>query len=147
MLATFFVSSVGAATTLVGVVGFSWALTLWAPFALISAEISKRGTQARRMERSNGAVSETEYQAGIVLGLHNVAISAPQIFASLVCSAIFKAAQRPRGTAGDESTAWVLRFGGVAALIAAYMTYRVEEEGGKSQDGVEVGLGAEGVTV
>lgn len=143
MLATFFISSVGAATTLVGVVGFSWALTLWAPFALISAEISKRDTQARRMEGGNGAAGEPEDQAGIVLGLHNVAISAPQIFASLVCSAIFKAAQRPRGTPGDESTAWVLRFGGVAALIAAYMTYRVEEEGDISQQQMEVEMGEE----
>lgn len=129
MCATFFISSVGAAITLVGFIGFSWALTLWAPFALISAEISKRNTESRRLERRSGVQIENEEQAGIILGLHNVAISAPQIFASLVCSAIFKAAQRPRGTPGDESTAWVLRFGGVAALIAAYMTYRVEEEG------------------
>lgn len=163
MLSTFFISSVGAATTLVGVVGFSWALTLWAPFALISAEISKREAQARRMDRNShqyhhhnnnnnnnhgamhaGPVSsagEPEDQAGIVLGLHNVAISAPQIFASLVCSAIFKAAQRPRGIPGDESTAWVLRFGGVAALVAAYMTYRVEEEGDRvaAMEVVEMG--------
>lgn len=152
MLTTFFISSVGAATTMVGVVGFSWALTLWAPFALISAEISKRDAQARRVERgSNGggvgmavasSVGEPEDQAGIVLGLHNVAISAPQIFASLVCSAIFKAAQRPRGIPGDESTAWVLRFGGVAALIAAYMNYLVEEEGDKVEE-MEVELGEE----
>jgi solute carrier family 45, member 1/2/4 len=138
MLATFFISSVGAAITLVGFIGFSWALTLWAPFALISAEISKRNTESRRLERRNGLRIENEDQAGIILGLHNVAISAPQIFASLVCSAIFKAAQRPRGTAGDESTAWVLRFGGAAALIAAYMTYRVEEEGDINMRGVDV---------
>lgn len=109
------------------------------------------------MERSHGGVAgrasagEPEDQAGIVLGLHNVAISAPQIFASLVCSAIFKAAQRPRGVPGDESTAWVLRFGGVAALIAAYMTYRVEEEadnnnkmaeGGEGEVAVEMGVEA-----
>lgn len=153
MLSTFFISSIGGATTLVGVVGFSWALTLWAPFALISAEISKRETQARRMDRSShhqgpmhagagSSAGEPEDQAGIVLGLHNVAISAPQIFASLVCSAIFKAAQRPRGIPGDESTAWVLRFGGVAALIAAYMTYRVEEEADKTAE-IEVEMGGE----
>lgn len=142
MLCTFLISSVGAATVMVGVVGFSWALTLWAPFALISAEISKRDMEARRrlMESNNpnpnpnatATGNEPEDQAGVVLGLHNVAISAPQIFASLVCSVIFKAAQRPRGTPGDESTAWVLRFGGLAALVAAYMTYRVDEEGDKT---------------
>jgi solute carrier family 45 protein 1/2/4 len=30
---------------------------------------------------------------------------------------------------GDESVAWVLRLGGLAALCAAYMTTRVKEEG------------------
>jgi solute carrier family 45 protein 1/2/4 len=143
MLATFFISSVSAATALAGVVGFSWALTLWAPFALISAEISKRDTQARRLQRSNGMLSEKEDQAGVILGLHNVAVSAPQIFASLVCSAIFKAAQKPRGVAGDISTAWVLRFGGLAALIAACMTYRVEEEGDRAKREVRAGMGVE----
>ena len=62
------------------------------------------------------------------MGLHNVAIAAPQIIATLVSSAIFKAVQKPRGSAGDDSVGWVLRFGGLAALIAAYMTSRIGEE-------------------
>lgn len=57
------------------------------------------------------------------------------MLASLASSAIFRAAQKPRGTAGDDSVGWVLRFGGVAALIAAYMTYRVGEEGGEEAVG------------
>lgn len=59
-----------------------------------------------------------------------MAIAAPQIIATLVSSAIFKAVQKERGVAGDESVGWVLRFGGVAALVAAYMTSRIEEQGG-----------------
>ncbi len=66
----------------------------------------------------------------MILGLHNVAIAAPQIIATLVSSAIFKGVQKERGAAGDESVGWVLRFGGVAALVAAYMTSRIEEQGG-----------------
>lgn len=124
MSATFFISSVSAATVLVGIIGLPWALCLWAPFALISAEVSERETEARRHGRGT-----TQDQAGIVLGLHNVAVSAPQILATVVCSAIFKVAQKPRGSAGDESVSWALRFGGVAALVAAYMTYRIEEKG------------------
>lgn len=58
-----------------------------------------------------------------------MAIAAPQIIATLTSSAIFKAAQKERGAPGDESTGWVLRFGGVAALVAAYMTSRIEEQG------------------
>lgn len=135
MFSTFFITGTTAGTVLVGVIGLSWALTLWAPFALISAEISKRDAarRARNAGRGNvddydGQAKESEDQAGVILGLHNVAIAAPQIIATLVSSAIFKIAQRDRGVAGDDSVGWVLRFGGVAALIAAYMTSRVGEE-------------------
>ncbi|KAL8688733.1 MAG: hypothetical protein Q9218_005432 [Villophora microphyllina] len=123
MALTFFITTPLAATVLAGVVGVSWALSLWAPFALISAEISKRDAAARK----TGGVNDD--QAGVVLGLHNVAISAPQILATLVSSAIFRIAQKPRGEPGDDSVGWVMRFGGVAALVAAYMTSRLREEG------------------
>ena len=115
------------------------ALTLWAPFALISADISKtRDALERARKTSNDTrdsasdpvsiADDIEDQAGVVLGLHNVAVSAPQIVATLISSIIFKIAQRDRGVAGDESVAWVMRLGGVAALVAAYMTSRIGEE-------------------
>ena len=125
MLLTFIVNTTTGATVLVGVIGLCWALTLWAPFALISAEISKRDAAARKQ----GAGAAKEDQAGVILGLHNVAIAAPQIIATLVSSGIFKVTQKPRGVAGDDSVGWVLRFGGLAALVAAYMTSRIGEEG------------------
>ena len=135
MFATFLVWSPIAATVLTAFIGIPWALSLWAPFALISAEISKRDTEARhnvlRREETNGeaVVGKQEDQAGVILGLHNVAVSAPQILATLISSIIFKIAQRPRGEPYDTSVGWVLRFGGLAALVAAYFTYRVGEEG------------------
>lgn len=67
-----------------------------------------------------------------------MAVAAPQIIATLVSSAIFRGVQKERGVAGDESVGWVLRFGGVAALVAAYMTSRIEEQGGS---GAGRGLG------
>ena len=75
----------------------------------------------------------------MILGLHNVAVSAPQIIATLIGSAIFKAAQKDRGVAGDDSVGWVMRFGGLAALAAAFFTWRVGEErdvgGGRGKRG------------
>ena len=68
----------------------------------------------------------------MILGLHNVSTAAPQMIATLVSSVIFKAVQKQRGSAGDDSVGWVLRFGGVAALFAAYMTSRIEEQGSGS---------------
>jgi len=149
MWLTLLVHTPTAATVLVGVVGLSWALSLWAPFALISAEISKRDALRRGALRlrphSNSSSNQNlrtaattvdprdeagEDQAGVILGLHNVAIAAPQIIATLMSSAIFRALQKPRGEVGDDSVGWVLRVGGVAALVAAYMTTRVGEESG-----------------
>lgn len=174
---TVFISSYQAGSIAIGFIGISWAVTLWAPFALISAEVSRIDLE-RRLRRhaattdgspvsapgphmsSNSYVpvsvededdhhgthdanaddleegrskisadtdSDNLIQAGIVLGLHNVAISFPQIFSSLICSAIFKAAQKPRGEPWDDSVGWVLRFGGCAALVAAVLTKRLAE--------------------
>lgn len=135
MFLTFFIRTPVAATVLVGFIGVAWALSVWAPFALISAEISKRDAirRARYVGRGSGEVDmladdQSTDQAGVILGLHNVAIAAPQIIATLVSSAIFKLTQKPRGVAGDDSVGWVLRFGGLAALVAAYMTSRLGEE-------------------
>lgn len=137
---TFLAKTATSATVLIGFIGIPWAMTNWAPFALIAAEISKRDSIRRGLTRPpptrDGELlahgedpSDGADQAGVVLGIHNVAIAAPQVIATLVSSAIFKALQKPKGSVGDDSVAWVLRFGGVAALIAAWMTRRVGEEG------------------
>lgn len=165
MFSTFFIYSYPAGSVVIGFVGICWAVTLWAPFALISAEVSRIdvGRRLRRQHtaatvvnppstsasyapvsgeedpnenvnendleegRSKADADENLAQAGIILGLHNVAISFPQIFSSLICSAIFKAAQKPRGEPWDDSVGWVLRFGGCAALVAAWFTKRLAE--------------------
>lgn len=142
MFSTFFVYSYPAGSVVIGLVGISWAVSLWAPFALISAEVSRINAE-RRIQRSarrstvpastdveNGQ-DENPAQAGIILGLHNVAVSAPQILSSLICSAIFKAFQKPRGQPWDDSLGLVLRFGGCAAVGAAWLTSRLVEGGGK----------------
>lgn len=167
MFSTFLIYSPQAATVEIGVLGISWALTLWAPFAFISAEVAKVNAKARirqtrlettqsgsdgsnlvpNVDQSNDpSVDDLEIgrgartkslgnedgdgklaQAGIILGLHNVAISAPQILSSLISSAIFKALQKPRGVPWDDSVGWVLRFAGCAGLLAAWLAKRLSE--------------------
>lgn len=130
------------ATALIAACGIPWAVTLWAPFALISSDISKRDAIKRGVLRSatpsirsgvNGdyeAGEREDYvdQAGIILGLHNFAVAAPQVIATVLSSIIFRLLQKPRGAEGDESMAWVMRFGGLAAVLAAVMTLRLAEE-------------------
>lgn len=137
MWSTLFISTPLGGSIMVAIVGLSWSLSLWAPFALISGEIAKR-EEARRKKRrdklANGQddemddkESEEEDQAGIILGLHNVALSAPQVLATLISSVIFKFLQKPRNVPGDTSVGWTLRIGGLAALMAAFITYRMKE--------------------
>lgn len=179
MFSTFFIYSPQAGTVVVAIVGLSWALTLWAPFALISAEIAQRDAnnhqrRQHRLRQRAATISRTDFgnsdgtedssadyyygeqqqsgssdnnnndlaanpdgnndtvdQAGIILGIHNVAISFPQIFSTLVSSAIFNALQKPRGEPWDDSVGWVLRFGGCATLFAAWVSTRLDEGAGK----------------
>ncbi|KIY00139.1 uncharacterized protein Z520_03824 [Fonsecaea multimorphosa CBS 102226] len=138
MWSTVFITTPLAASIMTALVGISWSLTLWAPFALISAEISRRDEARRKRQRQrlmNGEdlddiddkESEEEDQAGIILGLHNVAISAPQILATLISSAVFKLLQKPRNEPGDVSVGWTLRIGGLGVLAAAFLTWRMKE--------------------
>ena len=140
---TFFVNTTTGATVLVALLGIPWAVTCWAPFALIAGEISRRHDDLRgeRSElRSERAYDETVHgghahacpEAGVILGIHNVAIAAPQVLATVFSWAVFRQMERPRGSVGDESVAWVLRFGGVSAVVAACLTRGVGEEGGRS---------------
>ncbi|KAK2766036.1 hypothetical protein FQN54_007551 [Arachnomyces sp. PD_36] len=156
MFSTFFISTPQAGTVVIALIGISWALTLWAPFALISAEVAQRDAEYLRQKHQEwqrsgstpslaeagsldlehgdsnnsedgGKGSEEVDQAGVILGIHNVAVSFPQIIATLISSAIFQALQKQRGEAGDDSVGWVLRFGGLAALGAAFLTKRLAE--------------------
>ncbi|KAI9791988.1 MAG: hypothetical protein M1816_003257 [Peltula sp. TS41687] len=150
MFLTFFVRTPAGGTVLVGITGVSWALTLWAPFALISAEISERDALRRSQQQqaqtyqhqrqhhrssssllrdATSAVANNDSdQAGIILGLHNVSIAAPQVIATLGSSVIFRWLQKPRGTPDDDSVGWVLRIAALASLVAAWRTGYLSDE-------------------
>jgi solute carrier family 45 protein 1/2/4 len=140
MFCTVLVRTVTAATVLIGLVGITWAMTLWAPWAIISAEISHRDA-ARRAQKSNSSPrastdatasaaeeEDEEDQAGVILGIHNMAIAAPQIIATVGSSIIFKIWQKPRGTPGDRSISVVLALGGICVLVACYYVLQIQED-------------------
>lgn len=135
MFSTLIVRSIAAATALIGIVGISWALTLWAPFAIISAEVSKRDA-FRRSREAQGEEVPAEDQAGLILGIHNMAVAAPQILATIGSSIIFKFFQKPRGTPGDRSFSIALAAGGFFTLIAAYLTSRIQDEVPLPREGI-----------
>lgn len=180
MLCTLLVRTVTGATILIGLVGITWALTLWAPFAIISAEISRRDALVRQRKQQQAASSsllhaetygasssssaaarrpvldgyssdqdhtldgggdgpeeeEAADQAGVILGIHNMAIAAPQIIATLGSSLIFKLFEKPRGTPGDHSIAIVMAIGGVTVGASAWFIHLIKDE---PEEDVEAG--------
>ncbi|KAI1213096.1 MFS general substrate transporter [Annulohypoxylon truncatum] len=151
MFCAVLVRSVEAATFLIGLIGITWALALWAPWAIISAEISRcdilykaRKQQLRSLAHdrdldSAGSADGHEEdsrlkvdedapdQAGVILGIHNMAIASPQFIATLGSSIIFRIFQKPRGVPGDHSLGIVLACGGFFALIAAYFIHKISD--------------------
>jgi solute carrier family 45, member 1/2/4 len=59
------------------------------------------------------------------MGVHNAAISIPQILAALGSSFIFWLCEGSR-SGEDDGIGWVLRTSGVAALVAAYFAWQLK---------------------
>jgi len=108
MLSTFLVDSWMGASVLVSYTGISWAMAQWVPFTIIGEAVS---THSRR-ENAQG-------HHGAIMGLHNIAISAPQVLAAVTSSVILWIAREMKS---EDSAGWVLRAGACATLGAAYLT-------------------------
>jgi len=146
MVATFFLRSSTGAIFLFAVLGITWGHALWAPFVLISEEISRiKEIKARFQEASAVSTSgqhtiidyqaavkyeNYEHEAGIILGIHNFFVAAPQVISSLLSSFLFRLlASKGDGSSGpefDDSLGWVFRFGGFATIGALILSFKVK---------------------
>jgi solute carrier family 45 protein 1/2/4 len=122
MFATIISSSRAAATAIVAAVGVSWAFTLWVPFTIIGEEIANRRLKNAKIMEGDLLPTQQD-QAGVVMGLHNCAISAPQIIAALMSSVIF---WMTRKFEIEDGIGWVLRCGACASLIAGWLASRLD---------------------
>lgn len=112
---TIFARDVNDGTLLVSSLGFCWAMTQWAPYALISREMSRLENNDTEHATENDGVRNTG-GVGAILGLHNVAIAGPQVIAAIECSLLFGIFE----TLGlKDEVGWVLRLTSLAALMAA----------------------------
>ncbi|KAJ8070710.1 hypothetical protein OCU04_001081 [Sclerotinia nivalis] len=112
MISTLFLTSLFGGLMIMAIMGISWGVTAWAPFAIISTEIVKQASEDQ---------PDMELRPGIVLGLHNVAISVPKILAGIEGSIVYWAFQNGSYEVDDDGTAWVLALAGVSALYSAYL--------------------------
>ena len=106
-LATIFITYSFCGIILVGVVGVSWAIQNWVPFAIISAELSSHQAVKHNLtslENGNKCLQRaTTSDSAVMLGLHSAAMSLPQIIAAILTSGIFKIAKE----LGHENMPWV----------------------------------------
>ncbi|PYH93096.1 hypothetical protein BO71DRAFT_356046 [Aspergillus ellipticus CBS 707.79] len=119
MFSTVFIAEWLEAAALVALIGIPWSISSIAPYTLLSAEISTR----RDLEREGGTAEVDNFscmQAGTVMSIHNVAISAPQIIAAGLSSGVFWVC---RFLEVEENTVWVLGLGGFASLGAGVMLF------------------------
>jgi solute carrier family 45 protein 1/2/4 len=147
------IRSVAGASVVMVTLGYTWALCIWAPFAIIGAEI-RQGQTSRIRESSqqlDAEVADSQEdeplvpksgepdETGVILGIHNVASTAPQAISTIISSIVFKIWQKPRGTPGDHSVAIVLGLSGVAGLVAASYVTRIRDGTEKSGQGEPAG--------
>ncbi|KAI8377773.1 major facilitator superfamily domain-containing protein [Radiomyces spectabilis] len=129
LLSAWYVRSVLAATVVLAIMGIPWAIVLWIPFSLVGEYVSyedeRRQLQAASPSSSSVSSSpvrledqQEEFDAGMILGVHNMYIVFPQFAVAIIAAFIFAAADAVKR---DESSsvASVLAFGGLMALIAA----------------------------
>jgi solute carrier family 45 protein 1/2/4 len=106
MVLTLVVKSWEGTVVLVSLVGCSWAATQWIPHAIIGAEISPKHDMDDTLLEHRGAI----------LGLHNLAISGPQIVAASASSGIM---WLMTAAGSVEPAVWPLRVAALPAMIAA----------------------------
>ncbi|CDR47938.1 CYFA0S40e00122g1_1 [Cyberlindnera fabianii] len=147
MIATFFIRSSTAAIILFGFLGITWGNALWAPFVLISEEISRIKEIKARIHKERAALTmrgdgthriktgdifkfeNYEHEAGIILGIHNFFVAAPQVVSSLLSSVLFRFLSKGGDSENgefDDSLGWVFRFGGVAAIGALILSIKLK---------------------
>ena len=151
LISAWFVNSVAGATAVLAIMGIPWAIVLWVPFSLVgefvsfeedrrqNAQFVKAVTASVNVSTSSSTTTPTkleeqqqqedsseDFDAGMILGVHNIYIVCPQFLVAACAAFIFAAADAldspnddEQGAAGESSVAPVLAFGGMMALIAA----------------------------
>lgn len=100
---------------------------------------SSAATRPRKLDM-DASSSNSAQAGGTILGIHNLAIVAPQFFVALVAAAIFALLKTKRdpsnglvaddggdddagdGLRGQNDVVWVLRFGGLASLVGVLVS-------------------------
>lgn len=144
LLSSFYVTTVTGATVVLTTMGIPWAIVLWIPFSLVGEYVSYEDERRKGAANANsagyGTVNEStsssplpkevdeqkhqdEFDAGLILGVHNMYIVFPQFAVAIIAAVIFvlvgsATSENPDHKARSGIT-FVLAFGGGMSMIAA----------------------------
>ncbi|ELQ39346.1 hypothetical protein OOU_Y34scaffold00502g22 [Pyricularia oryzae Y34] len=110
LLLTMALRTTAAALVLLALVGATWAVTMWVPFALINTELAELG--------STGVAGAQ--------GLHNMAVSLPQVASALLCACVL-AGLDMLGMA--HGAVWLLRLAAVPVGWSTWLIWRLDGGG------------------
>ncbi|CAO2647053.1 Nn.00g079750.m01.CDS01 [Neocucurbitaria sp. VM-36] len=112
-------SSTTMGILVVAIAGFSWGITQWVPYAIIGEEVATHQINNSPARRGADGVWSV-IQGGKIMGMHNSAISVPQIIAAVVSSVIFRIAQ---ALGRENAMAWIIGWSGLPGAIAAWLAF------------------------
>ncbi|KAI9280517.1 major facilitator superfamily domain-containing protein [Sporodiniella umbellata] len=122
LISTVYVRTVFAATVVLSVMGIPWAIVLWIPFSLVGEFVSAEDlARQKALQTATSSHQEElqhieEFDAGMILGVHNMYVVFPQFAIAIVSSFIFVFTREDQFV---SSVTPVLIFGGIMAFIAA----------------------------
>jgi solute carrier family 45 protein 1/2/4 len=144
MFSTLFLTTVPASFVVIALVGICFAVSCWVPYALVCEmilELEHGGPDAAAEGKrvASRALTECEPLMGrsarqrpsgaTILGIHNLAIVAPQLVTSVLAAIIFKvvdattAPEVPKAERRD--VVYVFALGGLSAVVAGILAKRV----------------------
>ena len=150
------IRSVEAAIVVIAMLGYTWALNVWAPFAIIGAEThadpclpSDPAGSVHSTDPTPGIPalldSASQYEngnedksmrnsVGAVFGIHNVVVCIAEAASSVLSLGIFALCHRERGVPGDTSFAVLLGVSGVAGVVAIWFAMGIRDGPGRGRD-------------
>lgn len=132
------VRSVETATFITSLCGVSWAVMMWAPFALIGEALKRNNASYVRLSTTSNSenvedqLNDNEMGAagknsetGTILGIHNVYVVAPQFLVSFFSSIIYFLLNLREKHDDAEEISIVFCLGGFSVLLAAWLSVKL----------------------
>ena len=154
MLTASMLTSTSGVILLFSIVGFSWAASVWIPFALLGDQISNNSSTERvatalmamqdhdhEEKIQSGEVHEDDdlsSRPGLIYGMHNFSICLPQILVTLGMSvySMLSASNSENPVEQGLYLAWVLRVGGIFGLVAMYLATAIRDPPGDGDEDI-----------